>query len=118
MIEAERQVERGIAKPRALGVDEHRTSGAEKNVLRADIAMDDGEFRLRGRVRNMVETAGQVGMGACRGEQIRLDAERVERGVRGELARGRFRPRKSAMQTRETLPDERARLRLHHASTQ
>ena len=40
MVETERKVEGGIAEPRAFGVEEHRSVRPDKDVLRADVAMN------------------------------------------------------------------------------
>ena len=42
VVEAERDVERRIAAPRAFGIEEHRPVGPDQDVLRADVAMHEG----------------------------------------------------------------------------
>ena len=48
MIEAERCVECGIAVPRTFGIEKDRTVRPQENVLRTDVAVNEGESRLRG----------------------------------------------------------------------
>ena len=42
MIEAEGKIERRIAEPRAFRIEQHGTVGADENVLRTHVAMDEG----------------------------------------------------------------------------
>ena len=101
MIEAEGQIEGRVSEPRALGIDEDRTARAKEDVLRADIAMHDGELRSRGPLRERFEHGRQVRMRARRREQIRFEAERMKRRARVELGGRCRRFRKRGVNGRE-----------------
>src|SRR5205807_1219125 len=78
VVQAEREVERRIAVPRALGVEEHRAMRRDQDVLRADIAMHQAVFGCGGALLEALERAGEVRMSCGRGEEIRLKPYRVE----------------------------------------
>jgi len=46
VIEAEGEVEGGIAVPRALGIKEDRACWTDQDVLRADVAMHQRKLRI------------------------------------------------------------------------
>ena len=87
MVEAKGQIEGGVAEPRALGIEKHRTARAEKNILRTDVSMHDRELRPRGALRQRLENRRKIRMRARRRQQIRFDAQVMERRVGVEVRR-------------------------------
>ena len=51
VIQAKRQIECRITEPRAFGIEKDRAVRAEKDVLRADVAVHDGQPRSLGPLR-------------------------------------------------------------------
>ena len=91
VVQHERHVERGIAEPRAFGVEDHRSVGPDQEVLRTEVAMDeDALVGLRG-ADELGEPAGEVRMGAAGRDEVGLQPDRVEDRV-GREARGDLRP--------------------------
>src|SRR5262249_43017016 len=78
VIEAERQVERRVAVPRALGVEEYRAVRTDKDVLRADVAVYQGELGVRGGLGEAAQRARAVRVTLRGREQVRLGGDGVE----------------------------------------
>ena len=82
MVEAEGEVEGGIAHRGAFGVEDHRAFGPDQDVLGADIAVDQRRAGARPggveRVGERGEARRKVGVHAGGGEEVGFDAERVE----------------------------------------
>lgn len=97
MIEAECKIEGWIAEPGAFGVDEDRAFGPDENVLRADIAMDDGQPGTRGRLGEFFQRCGAIGMRPRRCQEIGFEAQGMEDRVGRELRRGGRRSRENAV---------------------
>ena len=89
VIEAEREIERGIAPPGALGIEEHRSVRAAQDVLRADIAVHQRTLVGLGGGDEVVKRRREVGMRAGGRDQIGLQADVVEDPVGGEVGRDR-----------------------------
>ena len=88
MIEAERDIKCGIPVPRALRIEEHRPDRPDQNVLRADVAVYKHALRVLCRREQGIEARRQFRMRARRGREVRLEAKRVEEGIRRK-ARGK-----------------------------
>ena len=111
MIETEGEIEGGVAEPGAFGVEEHRPLGALQDVLGADVAVNQRPLRRERRMRELVETRGKLRMGAAGRAQVRLDADRLERGVVGEGG-GNIRIGGAArMDEAKIAPDRRSEIR-------
>ena len=78
VVQAEGDVERGVAVPGALGVEKHRAAGPDEDVLGAHVAVHQGEPRLRRRRGEAGEARAQVGVPLGGGEQVGLEADGVE----------------------------------------
>ena len=94
MIEAEGEIEGGVAEPSAFGVEENRSARALKNVLRTDVAVNKRALRRQCRLRERIEARRKLRMRAAGRAQVRLDADRLERVVvreRGRNGSGRRR---------------------------
>ena len=84
VVQAECHVERRIAEPRALRIDEHRPVRSDENVLRADVAVHEHAPR-RGRASDQREEhVGELRMDARALDEIGLQPDRVEVVVGGE----------------------------------
>jgi hypothetical protein len=123
VVEHEREIERRIPIPRALGVEEDRTLRPGQDVLRADIAMHEREIRPHQPAGQRVEPRHQVRMHAAGRDQVRLRADRKEDVIGGEALRDVVAARRRRMDPCE-LPADRlggprldgavAELRLPH----
>ena len=110
VIQHEREIERRVAVPRALGVEDHRARRADQQILRAEVAVD--QHALRG----------------SRGLDERIEREARDRDARApshrdtarDEARGRAHPSGSARRCRADPPwrreSGRARRRLPRPS--
>src|SRR6202023_36501 len=81
MIETEGKIEGGIAEPRAFGVEKHRSIRTFKDVLRADVAVNQSALRRERRMRELVEACFKLRVRAASRAQIGFDADRLERLV-------------------------------------
>ena len=105
VIEAEGGIEGRIAVPGAFGIDEHRPARTDQDVLRADVAVDEG---TSGRCRDpdqRVETPLQIAMHFSGGHQIGLEPDGVEAFVRRECLRDVFFPGGCRMDAGRALGD-------------
>jgi hypothetical protein len=87
MVETERQIERRITPPRAFGVEEDRPLRTAQNVLGADIAMHQRTLVGLRRGEQCLKPRRQIRMGARGGQQVRLQPDRIEDLIGGELPR-------------------------------
>ena len=93
MVETERQIERRVAEPRAFGVEKDGSLGADQDVLRAHVAMDEREPGRERVARQCHQRCFEGGVGARGRFQIRLEANGMKHGVVGEPLRNRSRVR-------------------------
>ena len=110
MIEAKRKIERRIAKPRALGVKEHRAALPQQDIFWADVAVHDAGLRSRRARSERLERRCNVGMHACGRQQVRLQPESVEQLIGVEFARSTWHGRKCPMDVRQVATDGGCRL--------
>ena len=91
VVQHEREIERRIAVPCALGVEDHRTRGPDQQVLRAEIAVDQHALRGTRRLDERGEARREVGMRARGRDEIGLEPDRIEdvvgREPRGDVGR-------------------------------
>ena len=90
MIEAERGIERGIAIPGALGIEEDRPARADEDIFRADVAVDKsplGRFRY---VQDSAQAIGEIAMSTAGRNKIGLEADGIECIVGAQRARRRM----------------------------
>ncbi len=93
VVEAEGEVERRIAVPGALGVEEHWAVRPDQDVLRADVAMHQRQLGGGGAPRQPAQRRRQWRMGAAGRDQIGLQPDVVEDGIgRETLPRPPARP--------------------------
>src|SRR5215467_5934250 len=105
MVEAEAQVKCGVAKPGTFRIDKHRSCRANENVLRADVAMNQGELSPFRSLCKRIELCSYLRMGASGRKQIRLYPYRVKNGIGLKLARQDLRLRRDRMNSRQTRAD-------------
>ena len=111
MVEAEGEIEGRVAVPGAFGVEEHRAARPDQDVFRADVAMHQRAAACAAVISaSRPSGAGEIGMRAARGDQIRLDADRVETVVGGEVARDRGIAGRRGMDAGQPLADRQPRL--------
>ena len=113
VVEAKSQIEGGVAEPRALGVEKHRTARAEQNIFGADVPMHDRELRPSGALRQRLENRCQIRMRPRRRQQVRFDAQVMERDVGVEVHCGCPGFRKGGMYGRQLPADRRGRFGDH-----
>src|SRR5690606_9458408 len=87
MVETEGNVEGGIAVPGAFGIEQDRPGRAGKDVLRADIAMDEGNAAAERLARQIVQLRGNLRMTQRRSAEIGLEADAAENVVRRKFPR-------------------------------
>src|SRR5688500_20266886 len=87
MVQTESEVEGRIAEPGDLGVKEHGSRGADEDILRADVAMDEDIFCLRGRVGQSFKARCKIGIPTRRFPEIRVEPQCLEMRVGGEARR-------------------------------
>ena len=86
MIGAERQVERGIADARTLGIQEHRAVRPDEDVLRADVTVDHHQPGRCGPLAQTEQRPAQVGMPGGGRLEVGLEADGVEDVVAGKAS--------------------------------
>jgi hypothetical protein len=89
MIEAEGEIESGIAEPSALGVYEDRAIRPDEDVLRTDIAVDDRQLGARGLLRQLFQSGRTIGMRSRRRQQVGLEAQGIKYRIGREFCRSR-----------------------------
>src|SRR5262249_62383258 len=115
MVEAEAQVKCGVAKPGTFRIDKHRSCRANENVLRADVAMNQGELSPFRSLCKRIELCSYLRMGASGRKQIRLYPYRVKNGIGLKLARQDLRLRRDRMNSRQTRADINGGFRMDDA---
>src|SRR5688572_8767208 len=78
MIEQESGVERRIPEPGRFTIEQHQSLRADENVLRAEIAVHQGQSRPAQALRLLLEQAPQLRMTQAGREEIRFDPQRKE----------------------------------------
>src|SRR5690606_23792073 len=78
MVQAESEVERRVAVPRALRVEAHRAARADEDVLRAHVAVHQAVTVTGCPVGNFEEAILQVQMPRSSGDEVRLEAQGVK----------------------------------------
>ena len=87
VVQAEREIERRVAVPGALGIEEDRPARPDQDVLRADVAVHEGASGARGGLDQRVQRVGPVRMRPRARDQIRLEPDVVEDPIGGERRR-------------------------------
>src|SRR5437762_7462925 len=78
MIEAEGEIERGIAVACGFSVEEHRALRSAQYILRADVAMHQCNARSCNAIRKITDPFSEVRMLVRSVQQVRLKTEHVE----------------------------------------
>src|SRR5215467_11107240 len=102
MVEAEAQVKCGVAKPGTFRIDKHRSCRANENVLRADVAMNQGELSPCRSLCKRIELCSYLRMGASGRKQIRLYPYRVKNGMVFKRTRKDVRSRRNGINAPQT----------------
>src|SRR5688572_21729050 len=95
MVQAEGEVEGRIAVPGAFRIEKHRSTRANEDVLRADVAVHEAQSGACRALHERLELRFKVAMGEAGGDQIGLEADGMEDRVGGKAlgnlrtARGR-----------------------------
>ncbi len=118
MVQTERQIERGIAPPGALGIQEHWAILAAQNVLRADIAMHQGMAVALGFGHETMQGRREIGMRVGGRDQIGLQANIVENPIGREVGCNGGRGGGRRVDPHECLRDLRGELRVGVAIAQ
>src|SRR4051812_43126854 len=87
MIEAKRQIEGRIAITNGLRIEKHKAVQPTQYVLRADVALHQGDARFGYGLGNGTDRGGNVRVPFGRVEQVWLQTQRKELRLVGELSR-------------------------------
>ncbi len=112
MVEAEGDIERRVAEPGALGIEQHRAGRPEQDVLWAHVAVHDRQVRGGGPVGEGGKPVLEIGVGPRRDAQVGVDPERVEVLVGGERHRATGVGSARRVQVTDELPDCLCRLHI------
>ena len=117
MIQTECKVECGVAIPGAFGIEYHRSTRTDQNILRTHVAVNEREFRARRLRAECLQARRDIRLIARRFEQIGLESQLLEICVIGKL-RGEPRiSRGGGMQAAESIAEGAGESRIHFART-
>src|SRR5215831_325437 len=105
VVEAESQIKSRIAEPRALRINEDRAVRTDQYVLRADIAMDKGQFRAGGNLGKPMEGRGAIGMRASGSQQVWFEPNCVKDRVGSKFSFDLGAPREPAVNACQAAAD-------------
>ena len=118
MLEAEAEIEGRIAVPGTFGIDENRSFGSAENILRTNVAMDQGLAGLAGALGQADQGHGQVRMPVGGGHQIGFQAHGIENGIGGKGFDDIRPARRRAMNGRQHAADPTGKVRIGAAVAQ
>ena len=89
MVEAEGQVERGVAVPGAFGVQKDRAIRSREDILRADVSVYESYARCEGSGGKVEQRSGRLRMASGGGFKVGFETDGVEDRPGGETCGNR-----------------------------